>query len=182
MSEKQIVNINSGKLFPRAFQNLAYVGILFAIYSFTENVYTGLIVLIVSSFIAFITVGKQLDLINRKYYTYLLFPFFKLSKARSYKDFPFITIIKRRLSKTTFGGKTMNSITLTDNYFDICLLSENHLKKIALERFKDKVKALNKISFLANKLAVEITEFKPSISKVSKYSRLKSSNNAKYSK
>lgn len=87
--------------------------------------------------------------------------FMKTRRIYSLKDYPDVSILKRRMSRSTFGGRTMVAVTENLILYDVVLLSENHLKKLAIERFSsvEDAKALAlKISELFDR---NFTPFRP---------------------
>lgn len=85
----------------------------------------------------------------------------KKRQVYSLKDYPDVSILKRRMSRSTFGGRTMVAVTENLVLYDVVLLSENHWKKLLLDRFSgvEEAKALAlKISEL---FARNFTPFRP---------------------
>jgi hypothetical protein len=60
---------------------------------------------------------------------------FKKRTVYSLKDYPDVSILKRRMSRSTFGGRTMVAVTENLVLYDVVLLSENHWKKLVIDRF-----------------------------------------------
>lgn len=87
--------------------------------------------------------------------------FMKTRRIYSLKDYPDVSILKRHMSRSTFGGRTMVAVTENLILYDVVLLSENHLKKLVIDRFSgvEEAKALAlKISEL---FARNFTPFRP---------------------
>lgn len=72
------------------------------------------------------------------------FLFMKTRQVSSMKDYPDVSILKRRMSRSTFGGRTMIAVTENLVLYDVVLLSENHWKKLLVDRFSsiEEAKAL----------------------------------------
>jgi len=154
-----LLTYKTGPFFPKSFQYLGLVGIIFSIATFTEYPIRGLVIILVGILIFTTVSGIQLNPKDRLYRSYTSILKLKFGQWYSIEKFPFIAIIRSRVSETIYGGRSMLSTTSTVNYFDICLLSSNHRDKIVIKKFEELDKSTSELYKLSEVLNVEIKKF-----------------------
>jgi len=123
----------------------------------------GIPVILVGGLGAFTRGGVQLDLINKMYRKYTSYYGIKTGKWKSFSSYPFLAVLSSTVSKTT-SSKGQTALTTKDKYFDLCLLTKTHRKKIFVKRHENMESAISDARLLANELEVEYTKYTPVVS------------------
>ena len=85
-------------------------------------------------------------------------------------DFPFVAILKLKKGHVT-AGMFNRTVTTTDEFFEIYLLSETHRTKIQVAEFKDLEKAKSFAKEFATVAERKLTTYSPQISSSSRRRR-----------
>ncbi len=118
----------------------------------------GLIPILFGSFLSFNTSGFQVK--NKKYRNFCFFFKWKIGKWKDAK-LPYITILKKRMAKRTYGGRTMVSLSDINVVYEITLLSESHRTKQPILRLKNKEKATTALESISKLLNIEVCQYNP---------------------
>ena len=158
------LKIKTGLFFPRPFILLAYVGMGFGIYATIFESPLFIVLFLVSTFIAFAPQIVEIDVENKRIRNALSFLSYGAGKWKSYKDYPYISLLSANMVEKTYGGRTLKAVSTKERYYEIYLLGENHLKKILLISQNDKEKAIKDFEFYADKLNLKKVNYKPKLS------------------
>jgi hypothetical protein len=129
----------------------------------------GVVIVIVGCLLSFTPWGTQLDPEKKLYRTYTSLLGLKTGKWSSLKSYPFIAILSGRTSETIHGGRTPASVTISEKYYDIYLLSASHRDRLLVKRFKDSEQSKKEIRTFAKQLGVEIVAFNPKVSQATRH-------------
>ena len=140
---------------------LGYIAIVFGLLSSFESVITAVIIILVGVFLGFSKAILEIEPKSKRLRNYPFLMGLKLGSWSSYKEYNYVSILRRNVSETTFGGRTNKSVTTKDIFFDICLLNDNHRKKLTVKRFKSKEEALNEIERLSTDLGLDVVTYNP---------------------
>jgi hypothetical protein len=144
--------------------------ILFAFAMISINPFLGIGFILAGGFMSTSSYGTQIDLENKKFREYGSAFGIKNGKWNSLDVLPFLSLMKSRSGYTVYS-RTNRSSTDVDDFYEVCLLTQNHRKKIVVQKFsykKDATEFLNKLSTTLNK---PIVEFNPEISQKTKNRR-----------
>lgn len=161
---KKILSHSFGKSFPSSFVFTGYVFILVGIIIVFNNPIIGVITAMIGTFIGFTTSGIQIDLERKNYKKYDSLFGFKRGKWESMQAYKSITLLKYKEESATLSRSNRRALTSSDIFFDICLLNENHRKKLPIKRLKNKEEAIEDLNKLSELLDFSISEYKPQIS------------------
>ena len=164
-----------GKLFPPAMRTAGWMFLLIGLYFFINSVYMGfipfalvaLVMFLLGLFIAITPHGIILDIENKKYKNYTSIFGYKQGSWKSYQAYPFITLIANKENTMAFSRSNRAAITSSNFYHDICLLDKTHLHKLLIKRQKDSSQAVIDVKELAKILDLQLTKYKPELSKSS---------------
>ncbi len=143
--------IHTGKYFPRPLILIGYICIIFGIIELIESLLIGLTLIIIGSYLSFNQAGFEIEDGRFRNFFYLLH--FKIGKWQT-SELPHIAIVKRRLVRKTYGGRTPVSVTEKNHVYEIILVSETQLKRLILLRLKDIDQAKSTADEIANLLNV----------------------------
>jgi len=146
------LKIHTGKYFPKPLILIGYICIIFGIIELMESILIGFTFILIGSYLSFNQAGFEIDSGRFRNFFYLLH--FKIGKWQT-SELPYIAIVKRRLVKKTYGGRTPVSVTEKQYIYEITLLSETQLKRLKLLRLKDIDKAKATADKIANLLKVK---------------------------
>lgn len=146
-------------------------------YSFGPGVRFGGLVIFIVGIVSFLTIigpivaliagvaafGKSGVVINvevKKYKEYLRCYGIEFGKWNDLS--PFVALAVLKLSRThTVHSRTNRTMTNTDTTFDICLLNNNHHKKIPVKRCNSIEEANIAIKELSEQLGIEAVKYNP---------------------
>jgi len=165
------LKISTGKYFPRAFVYFGYIGILFGVISFFEAWFVGIGIILISALVSFNIGTLEIDTVNKKVRNYPFFFGLKLGNWSSITEYTEIAVLRKNISETTFGGRTSNSVTTSEVFFDICILNDSHFKKLTIKRFTDKEKANQELNDFATQLGLKVAKYNPVTSQRTKRRR-----------
>ena len=162
-----IIKNRIGFSFPGLIVFMGFTAMLSSLFIMVESPILGLLVLILGSFLGTSSYGSEIDVINNRFREYGSVFGIKKGKWFNLNSMPFLGIFKSRSGYLIYGRST-NSTTVIDDYFDVCLMSNSHRKRIVLQKFKTKEEALNFTEMLEKKIEVKLTTFNPLLSKNNK--------------
>lgn len=157
------IRIKSGRYFPKPFIYLAYAMIIFGVVLSFENI-LGIAIILPALFLAIAPQIIEIKADEKLYRNSLSIFGLNLGKWQSYKDFPFISILKNDVVDTIYGGRTNISTSIKNSFFLLCLLSQDHRARIVLNSYKDKTQALKEFDKYSEILDLEKAEYSPKIS------------------
>lgn len=160
----KILTHDFGKSFPSSMTFSAYVFMVIGLIAFMSNIILGSIFIIIGAFVGFTRSGIQINTENKNYRSYNSFLGIKQGKWQEFNGFSFVTLLKSKEQSATLSASNRRAITSSDTYFDICLLNENHRKKLAIKRLKEKEQALIDLKYLSELLGYSIAKYNPQIS------------------
>ena len=169
---EKILKIKEGKYFPNRLIYLCYVLFAMGLYIVTKNTAAGLILILISSFFIFSTYGIQIDPNKKMFRSYVNLSGINLGKWQSLQQYPYITILAKNITKTTYFRSVL-STSDTQKFYDICLLNKTHQIKFTIKRLKTIEAAKKDITFLSKKTFTTIAEYNPPISSETRARRYK---------
>jgi hypothetical protein len=107
--------------------------------------------------------GTEIDIENKKFREYGSAFGIKSGKWNSMKALPFLSLMTSRSGHSVYS-RTNHSTTDVDDYYDVCLLNQNHRTKIVIQKFTAKKEATEFINDFSSKLNKPIVAFNPPIS------------------
>lgn len=166
-----IINNNLGKAFPPAMVFAGFVLIAFGIYIISQGSWLGILIVLPGGFIALTNTGIMIDPANNRYKGYTTIFWIKTGSWKSLDDFPDMTVLRSNISTTAFSMGNRPSTTSKETYYDICLLTDSHLRKLLIKRCRDFETAKVEITKLAETLGKRKTNYNPLISSSSRAKR-----------
>lgn len=161
---KNILTHSFGKSFPSSFVFTGYIFILVGIIIVYNNLIVGLITVLIGTFIGFTKSGIQIDPERKLYRKYDSFFGLMRGKWESMQAYKSIALLKYKEESATLSRSNRRAVTSSDILFDICLLNENHRKKLPIKRLKSKEEATEDLKKLSTLLGFSISVYKPQIS------------------
>lgn len=161
MDNNSVEKLCFGKVFGSNIVFASYLVLFLSIFIFLEKPIFGLIILIISLFLALTDYGVILYFESNTYKEYTrYFGILTKGKSRSYNDFHYITFFP---TKKSFKMYTSTSIgnTVSEYYYSVYILSENLRKKVELFRTDDSKRALKKAKYLSQKMNKEYFDYDP---------------------
>jgi hypothetical protein len=158
------IRIKSGRYFPKPFIYLAYAMIIFGVFLSFENI-LGIAIIVIALFLAFAPQIIEIKADEKLYRNSLSIFGLSLGNWQSYKDFPYISLIKNDIIETTYGGRTNRSVSTKNRYYFLCLLTRNHRLKIVLNSYKDKSQAIKELEKYSEILELEKVRYSPQFPK-----------------
>jgi len=162
---ENILTHSFGKSFPASFVFTGYVFLAVGIIVMFNAPIVGIIVALIGAIIAFVKSGVQINLSDRSYRNYDSFFGIMRGKWQSFDKYSFITLMKMKESSATLSRSNRRAVTSSDILFDICLLNENHSKKLSIKRLKNEKSGLDSLEELSQQLKLPKAEYKPPMSK-----------------
>ena len=117
--------------------------------------------LIIGAFVGFTKSGIQLNLDDFSYRDYNSFGGLKQGKRKSLSQYKYTTLLVSKEVSATLSASNRRAVTASDIYYDVCLLTENHMKKLVIKRIKDKELAAPAVKELSALLKLPLTKYKP---------------------
>jgi len=152
MTSHHKLKVHTGKYFPKPIVLIGYICIIFGIIELMESLLIGFTLITIGSYLSFNQAGFEIEDGRFRNFFYLLH--FKIGKWQT-SELSHIAIVKRRLVRKTYGGRTPVSVTEKQYVYEITLLSETQLKRLKLLRLKDINKAEATTDKIANLLNVK---------------------------
>jgi len=152
------LEMHTGKSFPRPIRMIGYICMLIGLFSISESVIIGILVVSLGAYLSFNISGFEINEGKYRHFTYFIF--FRLGKWKK-TEFHKITILKKILAQRTHSRANL-TITNKGTYYEITLLSDSHRKKERLIRVDEKDKARQLTDKISKLLDLEITDYKPS--------------------
>ena len=152
MTSHHKLKVHTGKYFPKPIVLIGYICIIFGIIELMESLLIGFTLITIGSYLSFNQAGFEIKDGRFRNFFYLLH--FKIGKWQT-SELSHIAIVKRRLVRKTYGGRTPVSVTEKQYVYEITLLSETQLKRLKLLRLKDINKAEATTDKIANLLNVK---------------------------
>lgn len=156
-----MIDLKTGKLFSKPLIFAGYILMLLGLLSIVSIL--GIILLLIGILISFGTTGVSIDPTGKRLKEYSRVFGYKWGEWKSYKDYPFIAVLRRKESSTVYS-RSQVSTTELNTYFDINLMNVSHRKKVILTRLKGVDEAEKKAKELCELLEVEYTKYNPVIS------------------
>lgn len=175
MSGKYILDSKLGRFASPAMTATAVILTIVLILAFyqniNQNIFAGLVLLLITSFVVFAKNGICISANPRRYKSYISFLGIKFGKWQQLNGYIDIAILRKTVSNRAYSRANVSAETSRETYFDICLLSPNHRKKLIVASFKDKEIAFDVAHKMAVKLNMKYAEYNPIISEETKARR-----------
>jgi len=114
--------------------------------------------------------GFQIDAGRQRFREYSQAFGLKRGEWKNLNDFPFVAILKSQKGHAA-ASMSNRTVTTTDEFFEIYLLSETHRTKIQVAEFKDLEKAKSFAKEFATVIERKLTTYSPQISSSSRRRR-----------
>lgn len=125
------------------------------------NLLSAGILFLIGSILVFTRKGTLININNRKMKYYVGFVFIKIGFWKSIEEYSFISI--RRFNRKSYGySQTMIQSSEIKRIHQLCLLNENHRKRLVIAEFNEERKALKEAEFLSKKSGMKTVLFNPS--------------------
>lgn len=151
-----------------------FVGYIFlavgAIAIFT-NPLIALLPIAVGIYFVFTVLGTEVDFENKRVREYVRVFWQKHGTWEPLDHFPDMAILRKRLNYTMRSYYSNQSITNTEQVYDVCLLTPNHRERITLCRYPTVEQAREAAEEWAKKLDCEYTSYNPEVSAASRRRR-----------
>lgn len=161
---KNILTHSFGKSFPPSLTFSGYVFMTIGIITLFSQIIIGSILLIIGAFVGFTKSGIQINLEDHSYRDYNSFGGLKQGKWKSLSPYKYITLLVAKEVSATLSASNRRAITGSNTYYDICLLNDNHRKKLVIKRIKDKQLAASEVRELSALLHLPLTKYHPNAS------------------
>jgi hypothetical protein len=175
MSEKYILDSKLGRFASPAMTSAAVILTIVLILAFyqnlNQNIFAGLALLLITGFIVFSKNGICISANTKNYKSYISFLGIKFGKWQQLNGYTDIALLRKTVSIRAFSRANVSAETSLETYFEICLLSPNHRKKLIVARFKDDEIAFDAAHKMAEKLNMKYAEYNPIISDATKAKR-----------
>lgn len=153
--------IGDSFLFPSLVVAGGYFILAISIFFFVNAYWlAGGILLILSVIMAFSRQGLQFDKANHRVRRYSSVFFICTGTWLMVEDYPDMAVLKRTIRVRRGIGHALGTSSV-ERYFDIYLLSANHLKRVAIIRKETKEQADTEAQYLSRELGVNYTFFNP---------------------
>lgn len=143
------------------FMGIGYLG---------EIPYLAMVMLLLGAYLGFQGQGAEVDLEQNKMRVYTSYLSVRIGKWRNLKDFPFISVVRRKTSERTFG-MSANYVEVKKSFHSVCLLNKSHHTRIVLVNIEGEQAAIKAAKELANTFNLEYTMYNPALSEASKVRR-----------
>ena len=144
-------------VFSGAIASLAGIGAAF------ENPILGLGLFTVGVFLLSSSYGTQIDFGNKKYREYGTLFFIKRGPWKELDKLQDVTVLTSRTA-TQIMANMVQTRTVRDERFEVCLLNNNHRRKIAIQKFKELDDAKKFATSLAAKMNSSVVKYSPVVS------------------
>ena len=171
--ETEVIDYNTGKVFPRPLVFAGYVCLVTALYFMYNRIINpieSIGLLFIGGFASFTSAGVQIDIVNKKYREYSSYFGLERGQWKSFETYTDIAVLGTREIQTSYS-LTNVEMTERQKYFDICLLDKTHRDKLKIKRFIDKEQAIQDAKDLSEKLGVQFTTYNPQISSTTRARR-----------
>lgn len=95
----------------------------------------------------------------------------RFGKPKSFKDFPFLSVMRTKVTSSAYSITNRNASTGSDLYYDVYMLSQSHRKKVLIRRYSNLHDAKTSAHELGKKISKEVVMFNPIISAASRAKR-----------
>jgi len=165
-----ILNNDLGIYYPKGAKWFGYFlgvkGLAWTISGLAGN--TGIIIgpicLLIGTYLAFSRYGVQFDPLLRTYREYRSYLGLKWGSWKSYELYPDMAVLRKNMTTRTESRHNIVALTEKKTVYDICLLSQNHRKKLIVKQLSSSKLAQTHAKELAQELGLRFTTFSPAIS------------------
>lgn len=125
---------------------------------------------LIGSFIWSSSYGIQINVDQNKFREYASMFGIKYGEWKALEKTPFISVVKGRSGMTVYS-RSNRSTSVIDDRYEVCLLNNSHRKRVVIQKFEDKSKALEYANQIASKLDKSVVQFNPVVSQKTKSRR-----------
>ncbi len=167
--QDEILTFSFGYMFPPPMRYAGFAILVIGVISSFGAIWSLPITGLVGGWMSFRKSGVQIkpsNRLRREYTSFLV----KHGKWFSYEDYPCLAILKGREGYAAYS-RAMVEQRVTEEVYDLYLLSKDHRKRLIVTRFKDEADADEKGPDLAEKLGLTWTVYNPVVSEKTRQRR-----------
>ena len=128
-----------------------------------NNIIIGSIFTLIGLFVGFTKSGVQINVDDFSYRAYNSFAGLKQGKWKSLRPYKYTTLLVSKEVSATLSASNRRAVTGTNIFYDVCLLTDNHLNKLVIKRIKNKELAVPEMKELSVLLNLPLTKYKPKL-------------------
>lgn len=91
----------------------------------------------------------------------------KFGKAKTYKNYPFLSVLRTKVSSGVYSQTNRHAKTSTELYYDVYFLSQSHRERVLIRRFKSNFEAKESAQELGKILSKSVVMYSPKVSAAS---------------
>jgi len=157
--------------FPPSLVAVGYVLIATGIYGLISVSFLFAVLILFGIFFSQSTVGVILDPTQGRLKDYGRYFWITFGKWQDLGEFPFLTALAKNMVARTTSRPMNTAVTHSEQVIDLCLLNQNHRKKIIVKRLPKSADFKTEAGKLAAFLNVEYVDYNPVISQASRARR-----------
>ena len=168
--KKQNYIFHLGSPLPKAALVFAYVLVFIGIVQLIDNPILGIPLTLFSGYLAFQFQGSEIDLKEKRLRFFTSYLGIRFGKWLPLENFPFVSIIRRKTTTTTYS-RSMQSVDITNDFYSVVLLSKSHRTKLVLLNKGDMETCAARAAEISESLGLPVVPYNPQISKASQQKR-----------
>lgn len=144
-----------------------FVGQITFVAGMIAAVFTPIVGLFFASAGAFVGFSKSGVLLNpgNKTYKYYIGLFgLRFGKFQSYEQFPYLSVLRTKVTSSAFSITNRNAVTGTNLYFDVYFLNQSHRERVLIRRYSSQFEAKENAQELGVLLSKEVVMYSPKVS------------------
>lgn len=159
-----MLNYKLSLIFPKPTIYAGYIILAIGIIFSLMLLWGGLILILLGYFVSQSYNGIQINAESKQYRSYSHIFGMKFGAWKSLNSYCYLSVLPRKDSYRAYSY-AMSSMTDSDNYFGIFLLSQNHRKKLEIRRHGQKDAAFVEAQEIAEILNLKLVKYQPQVSK-----------------
>lgn len=168
---KEKLEAETGSLFPPTMTFVGKIAFIVGLFFVLFAPLLGLFVLLVGAYLGFGKLGVELIPGQESYREFTKIFGLRLGKPKSYKAYPFLSVMRTKVTSSAYSMTNRNASTGSDVYYDVYMLDQSHRKKVLIRRFSNLHDARTNASELGKLISKEVVMYSPVVSAASRARR-----------
>ena len=170
MEKSGIMQFSFGYLHPPQMRFAGYIVIAVGFGAVVTGRLLGLLALVFGYWLTFRSSGTEIDILTRRYRPFTRSFGVKKGKWQSYASYPDLAVLRGKEGFTAYS-RGMVELNMAETVYDIYLLSEDHRRKLILNRCSSTQTAEDEGKELAEQMGLSWTSYNPKLSQATRLKR-----------
>lgn len=153
-----------GSLFPPTVKFVGRIVFVAGVLAMFGLPLIGIFLMLAGAFVGFSVTGVKLFPAEGAYQLYIGLFGLRFGKRKSYQNYPFLSVMRTKVTSSAFSVTNRNASTGSNLYFDVYLLSQSHRERILVRRYSSQFEAKQKAQELGTVLSKKVVMYHPTVS------------------